>query len=136
MSKVLPLAIAVAMAVTPAFAQQSGGGLVTVNISNVANDIARDLDVNVSNIPVTVQVPVSVAANVCNVSIDVLVRPGHRQREPELRRDQHQCRAEFDRPGSAQRPISLAGILRPSPVRGRGPFFRLDTRPFDRPRLG
>jgi len=73
MSKVLPLAIAVAMAVTPAFAQQSGGGLVTVNISNVANDIARDLDVNVSNIPVTVQVPVSVAANVCNVSIDVLL---------------------------------------------------------------
>ena len=76
MSKVLPLAIAVAMAVTPAFAQQSGGGLVTVNISNVANDIARDLDVNVSNIPVTVQVPVSVAANVCNVSIDVLSGPG------------------------------------------------------------
>jgi len=75
MSKVLPFAIAVAMAVTPAFAQQSGDGLVTVNISNVANNIARDLDVNVSNIPVTVQVPVSVAASVCNVSVNVLSGP-------------------------------------------------------------
>src|SRR6187397_2346871 len=83
MSKVLPLAIAVAMAVTPAFAQQSGGGLVTVNISNVANDIARDLDVNVSNIPVTVQVPVAVAATVCNVDVNVLSRQGPAGQTPQ-----------------------------------------------------
>ena len=75
MRRVFPLAIAVAMATAPAFAQQSGDGLVVVNISNVANNIARDLDVNVSEIPVTVQVPVSVAASVCNVSVNVLSGP-------------------------------------------------------------
>ena len=76
MRKLFPLAIAVAMAAVPATAQQGGNGLVVVNISNVANDIAEDLDVNVSDIPVTVQVPVSVAAAVCNVAVNVLARQG------------------------------------------------------------
>jgi hypothetical protein len=58
----------------PAASQVVGGGLVVVNISNVANNIARDLDVNVSNIPVTVQVPVSVAAAVCELDVNVLAR--------------------------------------------------------------
>jgi len=58
----------------PATAQLVGGGLVVVNISNVANNIARDLDVNVSNIPVTVQAPVSVAAVVCGLDVNVLAR--------------------------------------------------------------
>ena len=75
MRRVFPIAVALAMFTAPAFAQQSGDGLVVVNISNVANNIARDLDVNVSNIPVTVQVPVSVAASVCNVSVNVLSGP-------------------------------------------------------------
>ena len=74
MRRVFPIAIALAMSVSPAFAQQSGDGLVVVNISNVANDIARDLDVNVSNIPVTVQVPVGVAAAVCDVNANVLAQ--------------------------------------------------------------
>ena len=64
---------AIALA-APAPAQLVGGGLVVVNISNVANNIARDLDVNVSNIPVTVQVPVSVAAAVCGLDVNVLAR--------------------------------------------------------------
>ena len=63
-------------AAVPASAQLVGGGLVVVNISNVANDIAKDLDVNVSNVPVTVQVPVAVAATVCNVDVIVLSRQG------------------------------------------------------------
>jgi hypothetical protein len=49
-------------------------GLVNVNLSDIQLDIARDLDVNVSQIPITVQVPVGVAANVCNVSAAVLAR--------------------------------------------------------------
>lgn len=53
-----------------AMAQQSG--LVNVEISNVANDLARNLSVDVSQIPVTVQVPVGVAANVCGVAANVL----------------------------------------------------------------
>ena len=77
MRKLLPLAAAAAMiAAAPAVAQQTGGGLVVVNVSNVANNIARDLDINVSNVPVTVQVPVAVAAAVCNVDVNVLARQG------------------------------------------------------------
>ncbi|TFY99318.1 hypothetical protein EZ313_22430 [Ramlibacter henchirensis] len=57
-------------AAAPALAQQSG--LVNVDIRNVANNIAQNLKVNVSQIPVTVQVPVAVAANVCGVAANVL----------------------------------------------------------------
>ena len=74
MRKFVPIAIAAAMAAAPATAQLVGGGLVVVNVSNVANNIARDLDVNVSNIPVTVQVPVGIAAAVCGVNANVLAQ--------------------------------------------------------------
>jgi hypothetical protein len=47
-------------------------GLVVVNLSDVNIDIARNLGVNVSDIPVTVQVPISVAATVCDVAVNVL----------------------------------------------------------------
>jgi hypothetical protein len=58
------------LALAPAFAQQSG--LVNVNLTNVKTDIAKNINVNVSQIPVTIQVPVAVAANVCGVAVDVL----------------------------------------------------------------
>jgi hypothetical protein len=74
MRKFIPIAVAAAMTATPAMSQLVGGGLVVVNISNVANNIARDLDVNVSNIPVTVQVPVGIAAAVCGVNANVLAK--------------------------------------------------------------
>jgi hypothetical protein len=57
---------------TGAFAQPRQEGLVNVEVSNVANDIARNLSVDVSQIPVTVQVPVGVAATVCGVAANVL----------------------------------------------------------------
>ena len=57
----------------PASAQQTQqNGLVNVDISNVANNIAQNLKINVSQVPVTVQVPVGVAANVCGVAANVL----------------------------------------------------------------
>lgn len=66
-------ALAVAMLAIPAHAQNvNANNLVNVNVSNVANNLAQDLDVNVSQIPVTVQVPVGVAANVCGVAANVL----------------------------------------------------------------
>ena len=68
------MAIGATTLALPASAQLVGGGLVVVNVSNVANNIARDLDVNVSNIPVTVQAPVSVAAAVCGLDVNVLAR--------------------------------------------------------------
>lgn len=52
-----------------AFAQ---GSLVNVEVRNVANDIARNINVDVSQVPVTVQVPVGVAATVCGVAASVL----------------------------------------------------------------
>jgi hypothetical protein len=58
------------LTVAPALAQQSG--LVNVNLTNVKTDIAKNINVNVSQIPVTIQAPVAVAANVCGVAVDVL----------------------------------------------------------------
>jgi hypothetical protein len=46
--------------------------LVNVNLQNVLNDLSVSLQVNRDSIPVTAQVPVSVAASVCGVSVDAL----------------------------------------------------------------
>jgi hypothetical protein len=59
----------------PATAQLIDGGLVVVNVSNVANNLAQNLSVDISRIPVRVQVPVGIAANVCpNIDANVLAR--------------------------------------------------------------
>jgi hypothetical protein len=65
------LAIASAGLVPPVLAAQQEG-VVNVNIENVANEIAKNLSVDVSQVPVNVQVPVGVAANVCDVDANVL----------------------------------------------------------------
>jgi hypothetical protein len=46
--------------------------LVSVNLQNVLNDLSVSLKVNRDNIPVTAQVPIDVAANVCGVSVSAL----------------------------------------------------------------
>ncbi len=61
-----------AFAAGPALAQQSG--LVNVSLNNVANNIAQNLSVDVSQIPVSVQAPVGVAANVCGIDANVLAQ--------------------------------------------------------------
>ena len=53
-----------------AFAQQSG--LVNVDVHNVANNIAKNINVDVSQVPVTVQAPIGIAATVCGVGANVL----------------------------------------------------------------
>jgi len=75
MLKICTIALALGLAGTavPALAQNNSS-LVTVNISNVANNLAQNLKVDVSQIPVTVQVPVGVAANVCGVDANVLAQ--------------------------------------------------------------
>jgi hypothetical protein len=58
-------------ATAPAFAQ--AGGLVAVNVGPVLlNEILSDINVNVSDINLPIQVPIGIAANVCNVSAAVL----------------------------------------------------------------
>ena len=77
----LMLAAAV-LAATPAFAQVntgSGNGLVAVNVQDVSvlnNFLNNDQIAALNNIgvPVTVQVPIGVAANVCNISAAVLAK--------------------------------------------------------------
>lgn len=53
-----------------AYAQQSND--INVNISNVADSIAKKMNINVDQIPAAVQAPTEVAAKVCNVGVDVL----------------------------------------------------------------
>jgi len=57
-----------------AFAQPKQEGLVNVDLSNLRADIAKDINVDVSQIPVNAQVPVGVAANVCGVDANVLAQ--------------------------------------------------------------
>src|SRR4051794_17262915 len=63
----LPFAAALLSLGAQAPAQAAQSGLVNVDLShnNVLNDIANNLHLNVSQIPVTVQAPIGVAANVC-----------------------------------------------------------------------
>ena len=56
----------------PASAQQAGLVNVDLRNANILSNIANHLNVNVSNVPITVQAPISVAAAVCGVAIDVL----------------------------------------------------------------
>lgn len=74
MRLILPALAACALVATPVSAQLVGGGLVVVNVSDVIDDIAVDLNISENNIPVTVQVPVSVAAAVCGLDVNVLAK--------------------------------------------------------------
>ena len=74
------LLAAVALTATPALAQVntgSGNGLVAVNVQNVdiLKNFLNDSQVSALNnlsVPVTVNVPIGVAANVCGVNANVL----------------------------------------------------------------
>jgi hypothetical protein len=46
--------------------------LVNVNLSNVLNNLALDLHIDKANIPINARIPITIAANVCGVSINVL----------------------------------------------------------------
>lgn len=76
------LALGAASVSVPATAQLTQqGGLVNVTIGDVTvlNDFLNDTQIaalNNLNVPITVQVPIGVAANVCNVSAAVLARGG------------------------------------------------------------
>ena len=50
----------------------AGTSLVNVDLRNVLNDLALDLKIDKSNIPINAQIPINVAANVCGVSINIL----------------------------------------------------------------
>ena len=72
MQRIASLIALATLAAGPVFSQQSG--LVNVSLNNVANNIAQNLSVDVSQIPVSVQAPVGVAATVCGIDANVLAR--------------------------------------------------------------
>src|SRR3982751_3624967 len=82
MRKLMIAAAAIAATATPALAQvNTGSGLVAVNIQDVSilnNFLNNDQIAALNNlsVPVTVQVPVGIAANVCGVSAAVLGKSG------------------------------------------------------------
>lgn len=79
-SKLAIIAAACALAAGPAIAQNTnidaggGKGLVVVDISNVANDIANDLSVEVADVADvgSVQIPINAAATVCNLEVNAI----------------------------------------------------------------
>lgn len=79
--KLAALAMLSALA-TPAMAQNTnidaggGKGLVVVDVGNVANDIANNLSVDVADVVDvgSVQVPINLAAAVCQVDVSVIAR--------------------------------------------------------------
>ena len=60
------------LAATAGVAQVNAANLVNVNVSNIKTDIAKNINVDVSQVPVTVQAPIDVAAAVCGIGVDVL----------------------------------------------------------------
>ncbi len=69
----LPLAAVVfSLAAPAAMSQQNGVVNVDLRNARILNNIARNLNVNVSQIPITIQLPISAAANVCQVDVAVL----------------------------------------------------------------
>ena len=82
MRKMMFAAAALAMAGTPALAQVntgSGNGLVAVNVQDVSilNNFLNNDQISALNnlsVPVTVNVPVGIAATVCGVNANVLAQ--------------------------------------------------------------
>jgi hypothetical protein len=79
--RIIVIAAALAAAATPAVAQNVdlSGGLVDVTIQDVSilNNFLNDAQIAALNnlsVPVTVQVPIGVAANVCGVNANVLAQ--------------------------------------------------------------
>ena len=82
MRKLMIAAAALAATATPALAQvNTGAGLVNVQIGDVSllNNFLNQTQIAALNnlgVPITVQVPVGIAANVCGVSAAVLGKSG------------------------------------------------------------
>ena len=67
--------------------------LVNVDLSNVLNDLSLDLKLDKANIPINAQIPITLAANICGVSINILSASTGGQAN---------CRAETSSPELAQ----------------------------------
>jgi hypothetical protein len=57
---------------TPSAGSSGIPSLVNVNLQNVLNDLSVRLQIDRANVPVNIQLPIELAANVCGVSVNVL----------------------------------------------------------------
>jgi len=55
---------------------QNQTGLVAVNLNSIRFDIARNLSVDAERVPISISLPISVAANVCGVDVNALASQG------------------------------------------------------------
>lgn len=75
--KTLVLALAAsAMAALPAAAQTTpptgAPGLITVSLENIRAEVAKNVNLDLEKVPLTIQLPVDVAASACGVSVNAL----------------------------------------------------------------
>jgi len=56
----------------PAAGGASLSNLINVNLSNIAAEIAKNVNIDLSRVPITIQLPITVAANVCGVDVNLL----------------------------------------------------------------
>lgn len=63
--------VAAVLAVLPVSSQEQEG-LVNVDLGDIRADIAKNANVNASQVPLTVQVPIDVAAKACDMSVSDL----------------------------------------------------------------
>ena len=48
------------------------GGLINVNLSDIRAEIAKNVNVRLEDVPITIQLPITAAANVCGVDVNLL----------------------------------------------------------------
>lgn len=48
------------------------GSLINVDLSNIRAEVAKNVNVALDRVPISIQLPVTVAANVCGVNVNVL----------------------------------------------------------------
>src|SRR6185437_1655716 len=75
MKTTIALAAALALSGGAALAQTTTPtipNLVNVDLRNVLNNLAVNLNLDRANVPVNIQLPIQLAANVCGVSVNVL----------------------------------------------------------------
>ncbi len=54
----------------------SGGGglsgLVNVNLEDIRAEIAKNVNLDLDSVPITIQIPITIAANVCGTNVNIL----------------------------------------------------------------
>jgi predicted small secreted protein len=102
--------------------------LVNVDLSNVLNDLSLDLKIDKANIPINAQIPISLAANVCGVSINILSVSGGgspnctaTSTSPDLEQAVQQQLAANGSVGGGNQTTSGAGTSAPAPATATTP---------------